>query len=420
MGLSLLNLLLPVRVPLSLLFIPLCILFSFPLISLPFSFPSPFPSLHFLFLLSSPGVHAVTRLRGYLHPPPFPRMEERAGERPPGGGLSGPRPRRCPAVRAQGGAEPPRRGGRPARRRPGRAHRRPLLQAARGDGIAPPPTRAAAAAGERSGRDADLPEPPPPPPPAPRPAAWPGAKRRPPPACASCSCCCSAAGVSSPPPPRSPRRHRSSAGACGAPAAASASAPRCAACIWCWRASPPCPPKPPSCEYPGGGCRAGGPAGRERGGGRAEEEEGIPGVGGTLAGGGVSAFCLRSGEGGWTRAGGSARASPWLLTGLVGEQRLSVCPLVTEELHQQRGGARGCPRLDGAGLGWARLAAPQPRYPLGPAAGPGEWRCPGRPCPALAARGAGGVWPVPRVLRGWLEVDILVNLRILYLEFNRP
>lgn len=178
---------------------------------------------------------------------------------------------------------------------PGRAHRRPLLQPARGDEIAQPPTRAAAAAGERSDRQAT------------RPPGDPlllllhcalqhgsarsGGRPRPlPPAAAA-----------APQRGSRPPRHRA------APATAAAARERVVP-----QPLPLLPhhgalhasdvgerPRRVSPNHHPVSSRAGAGSarpGRERGGGRAEEE-GIPGVGGTLGGCGASALCLRQGWG---------------------------------------------------------------------------------------------------------------------------
>lgn len=220
---DLLDLLLPIRVYLSLICLSSSFLFASCSLSLPYPF---FPLLHsprFALLLRSPELQAAVPLRGRLQA----QRSEPGGAA--AGAASGPRagraaPRcvrraaRSPAGRAPM-ARPAGRGGPTAvpsstragpassRRRPERQPRPGAERARRGSAEAPLLFLLFLAL---------------------RPAAWPGAKRRPPPGCACCCCCCSAVRGSFPPRPRSRRR---SAGACGAPAAASASAPPCAACI---------------------------------------------------------------------------------------------------------------------------------------------------------------------------------------------
>lgn len=80
--------------------------------------------------------------------------------------------------------------------------------------------------------------------------AWPGTRQALPSAgsVSGVSFCGPGASGPSLPPSSSSSRHLSGE-VCGAPAAASASAPRCAACTSCWKASPRCRRRPPSCKW---------------------------------------------------------------------------------------------------------------------------------------------------------------------------
>lgn len=144
MEIGLLDLLLPIRVSLSLI-CPRLFAFCSPFLSLPFLSPSPLPS----FCLPSLVSRGASCRPAQGVPSRSPLRARRGSGRTPAPSAALPRG-------ACAGRRGPRGGGRPSLRRPGRAHRRPLLPPARGrDRPAADPSGSR----ERSGRDADLQKP---------------------------------------------------------------------------------------------------------------------------------------------------------------------------------------------------------------------------------------------------------------------